>query len=150
MAGRLRRTETDSGIVHPSPPEKIKLANTVDSLADFGGHLQTLADSDEHVIFTVEEEVDKSIPFWIFSSRERPKVSQQVCIGKRYIGEFIFTYYSSFVPDSSYNNDFVSQSLYELCSSYELLHREFEHLKVMIMNNGYQRDFIYYLIEEFT
>ena len=63
----------------------------------------------------------------------------------------VYTHYSSFVPfrlKRRLINTLLFRA-YELCSNYELLHREFENLKTMFMNNGYQRDFILSVIKEF-
>ena len=100
--------------------------------------------------FTVEEEINNSIPFLdILITRESDRVTTKVYRKSTHSG--VFTHYLSFVP-FRFKRQLIKTLLhraYELCSSYDLLHAEFERLRVLFMNNGYQRDFIFKIIHEF-
>ena len=63
----------------------------------------------------------------------------------------VYDHFTSFYP-FSFKLQLIRTLLhraYEICSSYELLHAEFERIRVMMMNNGYNCDYAYSVISRF-
>ena len=63
----------------------------------------------------------------------------------------VYSHFTSFAP-FSLKLQLIRTLLhraFEICSSYELLHLEFERIRVMMMNNGYNSDYIYSVIKRF-
>jgi len=103
-----------------------------------------------NIKFTIEEEDDASLPFLdIRLTRGTNCLTTQVYRKGTHSG--VYTHYTSFVP--FYLKSQLIRTLlhraYEICSSYELLHREFERIRVMMLNNGYTSDYLYSVIEKF-
>jgi len=112
--------------------------------------LQMLNGLHPNIKFTIEEEENCSLPFLdIRMTREVNCLTTSVYRKSTHSG--VFTHYTSFVP--FYLKSQLIRTLlhraYEICSSYELLHREFERLRVMLLNNGYTRDYLYSVIDKF-
>ena len=104
-----------------------------------------------NIRFTVEEEVHDSLPFLdILITRNPSSISTAVYRKSTHSG--VYTHYSSFVP-FKFKRQLITNLVdraYQLCSNWEILHRELENLRVTFMNNGYQRDFIYSLISKYV
>ena len=98
----------------------------------------------------MEEEVLGRMPFLdIMLIREDHRMSTSVYRKTTHSG--VYAHYTSFVP-FTLKLQLIRTLLhraYEICSSYELLHAEFERIKLMMMNNGYNRDYIYSVVNRF-
>ena len=103
-----------------------------------------------NIKFTIEEEVLGKMPFLdILLIRENDRMSTTVYRKTTHSG--VYAHFTSFVP-FTLKLQLIRTLLhraYEICSSYELLHAEFERIKLMMMNNGYNRDYIYSVINRF-
>ena len=93
--------------------------------------------------FTVEEEVDESLPFLdILITRSQDGILTAVYRKTTHSG--VYTHFTSFVPFRMKRQmiNTLLHRAYELCSNYNILHKEFERLNIMFQNNGFQRDLI--------
>ena len=103
-----------------------------------------------NIKFTIEEEDEGSLPFLdVLMTRETKSVSTTVYRKSTHSG--VYTHYTSFVP--FYLKSQLIRTLlhraYSICSSHVLLHREFERIRVMMMNNGYNSDYLHSIIDKF-
>ena len=103
-----------------------------------------------NIKFTIEEEVMGRLPFLdILLKREESCMTTTVYRKSTHSG--VYAHFTSFAP-FSLKLQLIRSLLhraYEICSSYELLHAEFERIRVMMMNNGYNCDYIYSVISRF-
>ena len=100
--------------------------------------------------FTTDPEVDNSIAFLDIRITKTEKCVK-TSVYRKTTHSGVYTHFSSFVP-FKFKRQLLMTLLYrayELCSDFELLHCEYERLRVMFMNNGYNRDLIYSFIKEF-
>ena len=100
--------------------------------------------------FTIEEESEGWLPFLdILLTREESSMTTAVYRKTTHSG--VYTHFTSFVP-FCLKLQLIRTLLhraFEICSSYELLHREFERIRVMLMNNGYCSEYIFSVIGRF-
>ena len=87
-----------------------------------------------NIKFTIEEEEDASLPFLdILLTRGNDRLTTAVYRKATHSG--VYTHYTSFVP--YYLKLQLIRTLlhraYEICCSHELLHREFERIRVMLL-----------------
>ena len=103
-----------------------------------------------NIQFTMEEEEDCTLPFLdVRLTRENHTLTTEVYRKSTHSG--VYTHFTSFIP-FHFKSQLISTLLhraYQICSSYELLHREYERIRVMLMNNGYTSDYILSAIERF-
>ena len=103
-----------------------------------------------NIMFTIEEEVAGSLPFLDILLR-REETCMTTAVYRKSTHSGVYTHFTSFVP-FALKLQLIRTLLhraYEICSSYELLHIEFERIRIMLMNNGYSRDYIYSVIDRF-
>ena len=121
-----------------------------DSKGDAYKFLEYLNSRHDCIKFTIEEEVMGRLPFLdILLKREETCMTTTVYRKSTHSG--VYSHFTSFAP-FSLKLQLIRTLLhraYEICSSYELLHAEFERIRVMMMNNGYNCDYVYSVIGSF-
>jgi len=104
-----------------------------------------------NIKFTVEYESDFGrIPFLdLFIIKTDVKLDITVYRKPTHSG--VYTHFASFLPTRLKRQLVVTllERAYKICSGYELLHREFEDLKRLLMRNGYNEDYILSIINSF-
>ena len=104
-----------------------------------------------NIRFTVEYECDFGrIPFLdLFIMKDDNKVLINVYRKPTHSG--VYTHFNSFLPFRLKRQLVVTllERAYKICSNYELLHREFDDLKRLLMRNGYNEELILSIINSF-
>ena len=100
--------------------------------------------------FTVEEEVDNSLPFLdIKITREGGKLTTSIYRKKTFSG--VYVNYNSFLP-RDYKRGLISTLLhraYTICSDYNKLHQEISRLKTIWQKNSYPLSFVDRCVKKF-
>ena len=116
--------------------------------ADIAKLIEILNSFDTEIIFTSEEETNNSIAFLdILITRapsNSPKSSFSTTIYRKATYTGLLTKWQSFIPES-YKASVVSTMVYraiKICSSFKLMHDEFEFIKNISVKNGYPKKFI--------
>ena len=116
--------------------------------ADIAKLIEILNSFDTEIIYTSEEETNNSIAFLdILITRapsNSPKSSFSTTIYRKATYTGLLTKWQSFVP-KSYKVSVVSTMVYgaiKICSSFKLMHDEFEFIKNISVKNGYPKEFI--------
>ena len=116
--------------------------------ADIKKLTEILNSFDTEIVFTSEEEKNNSIAFLDIlitrtsSNSSKNFVSTTIYRKTTYTG--LLTKWQSFIP-RSYKVSVISAVVYraiKICSSFKLMHDEFEFIKNISMKNGYPKNFI--------
>ena len=103
-----------------------------------------------NMTFTFENEVNNSLPFLdVKVIRSNHQFVTSIYRKPTFSG--VYTNYSSYIPDL-YKQNLVSTLLFRIftvCSSWELMHREVESLKLILRKNSYPKYLTEKLVKKF-
>ena len=114
-----------------------------DNRQDAEYFLKYLNSLHSHITFTMELEIEGTLPFLdILITRGESNISTTVFRKTTHSG--VYSHYTSFIPTRMKQQLIYTlvDRAWKLCSSYKLWHLEMEHLKSMMMSNGYTKNYI--------